>query len=150
MKELVELGTNLHSLHSYNDCTPFKSLVGTCFHRSLESPEIARDQIIPDLLCLWLECLQESGVDLEEYGRKEAELHEEGLVSWTLAFSWKDVEITIQSLVYGPLPSDWKLEVVFRERITPESPLQKPQRVPGGWVEDEDLEQEQDLQASDD
>ena len=153
LKELVEIGTNLHNIHSYLDVTPFTRLVDTFFFfsgDSLKDLEVARDRMLPTLISSWLECLQEIGVDLEEYGRKEVELHREGLVSWTWDLYRIDVDIKIQSLVYGPLPSDWNLEVDFAERSAVGSPQRKSQRMPGGWIEDDDREQEQDLQASDD
>ena len=140
IKELVRTGLNLHSI-SYPCCTPLTELVyGMCTF-DIHNPvrfEIRRDQILPEMLSLWLECLQDSGVDLERYGRKEVEMHEEGLVSWNLGVLRRSsVVFTIKSLVYGPLPSDWKLQVEVALRPPVQSPKRGPQKMPGGWIEDE-------------
>ena len=98
-------------------------------------------QKIHFLLETWLMCLQESGVDLEEYGREEIQAHQRGLVSWT----WRsfvqglDAEWFLTILTYGPLPSDWKTDIEWRE-LGPESSGE----MPGGWVDDDGSEAEDD------
>ena len=68
-------------------------------------------------LNFWLECLRESDIDLVEYGRKETELYEQGLVSWVLwdstsfGFEWIFI---LQKFTYGPSPSDWKVHTISR------------------------------------
>lgn len=145
------MGVNLHSISSSRGVTPFGTLIDSlyscssaclfsCSDAALESLEVTKNQFLPDLLPLWLGYLQESGVDLEKYGRKEVELHEEGLLSWTLHQTGISHIPKIQRIVYGPLPNDWKLQVDVAEKLT----VGGPQRVPGGWIEDDDLEQRQD------
>ena len=192
LKELIEIGANLHSISYRFGGTPLTDLIRTLFYRICVlceysgSIEVATNDVLPDVLSLWLEWLQESGVDLEQYGRKESELHQEGIVSWTFRraagprqedpvsgtfyYPWVHVICTIQSLVYGPLPSDWKLEVEIIKDPTAENLRRMPegwtednylnnpeqntvgsaQTMPGGWIEDDDLKQEQDPEAADD
>ena len=63
---------------------------------------------LPPVLRFWLKYLQECDVDLEEYGRRETELYEQGLVRWKFEIG------LLKSLMYGPSPSDWKVDMVFR------------------------------------
>lgn len=93
------------------------------------------------LLSTWLVCLQESGVDLEEYGRIETEFHQRGLVSWTWPsiLQGVDAKWLLTILTYGPSPSDWKIDIQWRE--APPGNLGK---MLGGWVDDEGSEEEDD------
>lgn len=100
------------------------------------------------LLNSWLECLQESDVDLEEYGRKEVDLQKQGLVSWVWPIplekgDFLEGEWSIKCLTYGPLPSDWNIDIRYRVAEVAESP----KKMPGGWIEDDHYEQNEDLSA---
>lgn len=97
---------------------------------------------LPWLLDIWLECLQESGVDLEAYGRKETDIHRQGIVAWT----WKPARAEsgvwcLTSLTYGPSPSDWQIDVEYQ----PEDAAESLAKMPGGWIEDGQCEGGQDL-----
>lgn len=90
-------------------------------------------------LLIWLENLHVSGINLEEYGRKELELYEQGLAAWLFYGEvWTpdggQVEMVrcMIRLDYGPLPSDW--DVVVEEHV---SVPPNPGRVPGGWAADD-------------
>ena len=102
----------------------------------------------PELIHVWLRCLLDCGVDLTEYGRKEAEMHREGLVTWDLEFweaEWDPNSPlvfgsptlsridTITSLAYGPIPEDWQIEtqVMWTRKEDLDS-------MPGAWVEEQD------------
>lgn len=99
-------------------------------------------RILPQILYTWLECLQECGVDLHEYGRKERDLHLQGLVSWNWLIGWSPRRrCFLTNLTYGPSPSDWKFDLVFRREDAIESAV----KVPGGWVEDDISEQSEDI-----
>lgn len=99
-------------------------------------------RILPQILYTWLECLQECGVDLHEYGRKERDLHLQGLVSWDLLFGWSPRgRHFLTSLTYGPSPSDWKFDLVVRREDAIESAV----KVPGGWVDDDINEEIEDI-----
>ena len=93
------------------------------------------------LLNTWLLCLQESGVDLEEYGRIEVEYHQRGLVSWTWPSSLRsvDAEWFLTILTYGASPSDWKIDLEWRE-----APPGDPAKMPGGWIDDDCSKAEDD------
>ena len=109
---------------------------------------------VPRLLDLWLSCLVESGVDLELYGRKEVELHEQGLVSWV--FNNEDPRFppyshALRILTYGPTPNDWKLSIDEIDHVQDENNgsegeeatesvheevAENRQGMPGSWVDD--------------
>lgn len=94
------------------------------------------------ILYTWLGSLQECGVDLHEYGRKETDLHKQGLVSWELRYDFLSSDRwLLTSLTYGSSPSDWKLDLEYRRKDATESLA----KVPGGWVEDDSSEQSEDL-----
>lgn len=96
---------------------------------------------LASLLNIWLEDLQESGVDLEEYGRKETELNE--LTNWCFfcyefigdgPYTRRKGLWVVKNLTYGPSPSDWKLEVEWQIVDATEDP----KKMPGGWIEEDD------------
>lgn len=106
--------------------------------------EATEPQELASSLKIWLECLQESGIDLEEYGRKKLDLHQQGLVSWTWnVYPGKNSEVTwsLTSLTYGPSPSDWKIDMELQSKDVAESP----RKMPGGWVEDDHGEGNNDI-----
>ena len=85
-------------------------------------------------LSAWLESLQECGVNLEKYGEKEIDLHDQRLVSWSYYYSkWSSI-LVLTDLTYGPLPSDWKVTWILRDKETP--------YIPGGWIGDDDTDDE--------
>ncbi len=99
------------------------------------------------LLRVWLEYLQKSGVDLEQYGQKEADLYEQGLVSWNWRLhDYLDMDVFLTNLTWGPSLSDWKVRVEFHViEEAPEMPLKTLVKMPGGLIEDDDSEGERDL-----
>ena len=109
---------------------------------------------LPLLLKNWLEDLQESGVDLEEYGRVESELYQQEHVDWDWSGDESNPDGTscratwiITSLEYGPSSSDWKIEVDYQI----DRAVEDIGKIPGGWVEDDDSDGEDDsLDAEDD
>ena len=133
-----ELGLDIIWEYDYNHrerMEPTKLLEFTTNHLSEPNAWTANmTQKIHLLLNTWLVCLQESGVDLEEYGRIEMEYHQRGLLSWTWPSNWPgvDAEWLLTILTYGPSPSDWKINIEWRE-----APPRNPGKVPGGWVDDD-------------
>ncbi|KAK2044796.1 hypothetical protein LZ31DRAFT_553966 [Colletotrichum somersetense] len=92
---------------------------------------------------MWLEDVQSSGTDLEEYGAAVRNLYLEN--AWLHTWKWEIprgrgprlVELTV-----GPVPEDWKLhwdwdfddeEFAGEFWDTVENP---PLRIPGGWVDE--------------
>ena len=163
MKELIVEGANVHFISS-DARTPFLCLfVGLelkmfwDYSRSMDYKEIMESitndlrepygwtanmtQTIHLLLNTWLLCLQESGVDIEEYGRIEMEYHQLGLVDWTWPSKLPsvDAEWFLKILTYGLSPSDWKIDIEWRE-----APPGNPGKMPGGWVDDDGSEAEDD------
>ncbi len=95
-----------------------------------------RNESLQVALLIWLEDLHDSGIDLEEYGRKELELYETGLTDRSFAYWIYEGGIRtwcITHFVYGPLPSDWDVVLEEQERVPG-----KPARVPGAWIDDAD------------
>lgn len=101
-----------------------------------------------ELLCYWLEELSECGVDLEEYGRTETELFEQGSVSWSDGDRTHDGDREteaawrVASLKYGKTVEEWSISVEFggSSKVTEgEQEAKNPkQTLPGSWVEEED------------
>lgn len=85
-------------------------------------------------LSAWLEILQECGINLEEYGEKEIDLHDQNLVSWSCYYPKWGSTLVLTDLTYGPLPSDWKITWDFQDKETP--------YIPGGWIGDDDGDDE--------
>ena len=162
MKELIAQGADLHFISSLSK-TPFLDLLkGLFLEAPMEPPVSDPDdlgsmehsvcntlearcsqlEVLPWLLNIWLECLQESGVDLEAYGRKETALHQQGLVPWTW-LPWRSGpgRWLLTSLTYGPSPSDWKADMEYQ----PEDAAESLAKMPGGWIEDEQCEGGEDL-----
>ncbi len=98
---------------------------------------------LPLLLNIWLESLRTCGVDLEEYGRAEVDLFQQGLVDWGSDW-WETWRIT--SFEYGSSPNDWSIEV---EQLS-DSSSDSPGNMPGGWIEDDQSGGEADVVDEDD
>lgn len=149
LKELIVKDLNLHQI-SNSFKTPFVQLLKGLLQFQVPRFVIQYEEIplrLPTLLKDWLEDLQESSVDLEEYGRVESELYEQGVVDWDWDVAEFDLEANvvrrarwfIRCLEYGPSPSDWDVEMVYRR----ESAVEDIGKMPGGWIEDDDLDGEE-------
>ncbi|KAI3552053.1 hypothetical protein CSPX01_00729 [Colletotrichum filicis] len=96
----------------------------------------------------WLEDVQISGHDLEEYGRREMEyfkrearLQEERLITWSDETVRYERGMRLVSFAYGPEAEDWNLvwsleaeEYAGEFWDLIENP---PLHIPGGWVDDD-------------
>lgn len=144
LRKLLTLRPSLHCISSQRR-TPFLELVAGY----LDYGESERESFRANLL-IWIEDLHDCGIDLEEYGRKEIELHEHGLTTWLFHLEVLESDsvrrnrrFSMELFTYGPLPSDW--DVVVQKRVPVPGNSAK---VPGGWVEDGDDEdgcKEQDV-----
>ncbi len=125
---------------SYTGYTPFSTYIWN----SLDLGD-SRIEGLRVALLTWLEDLHDSGIDLEEYGRKELELYETGLTDRSFEITrYEGGEINnirrcIARFVYGPLPSDWDVVLEEQERVPG-----KPARVPGAWIDDADDDDDDD------
>lgn len=164
LKELISQGADLHAISS-GFHTPFLELLTSRLYlpsiefnsafmkfsvstlddrESMEHPvsgsdhsTLLQDRKLSWILYTWLESLQECGVDLHEYGRKETDLHKQGLVSWEVISDFLSSDrLLLTSFTYGPSPSDWTLDLEYPRKDTTESLA----KVPGGWVEDDSSE----------
>lgn len=61
-------------------------------------------------LRLWIRMLQETDVDLENYGAKENQ-------RWIPFFTDGSSDCLIEGLIYGPTPADWSLVVSWRRTL---------------------------------
>ncbi|KAL2880151.1 hypothetical protein SGCOL_004536 [Colletotrichum sp. CLE4] len=99
----------------------------------------------------WLEDLQTSGIDLEEYGRREMEIFKRDALLQDRRSRVRSTRddgyyesypgMRLTSFTYGPEPEDWKLvwspeaeEYAGEFWDLIENP---PLRIPGGWVDDD-------------
>lgn len=136
LRSILAFRPSLHCISSQRR-TPFLELVAGCLNRG----NFGGDAVHASLL-IWLEDLHDSGVDLEDYGRKEIELYKENQTTWVFEYFESDsswAEGYVESFSYGPLPSDWKLVLRGQKPIPG-----KPARVPGGWIEDDAVDHAMD------
>lgn len=140
LRSILALRPSLHYISS-TWRTPFLELIEGC----LIFDGLTRDTLLA-VLVTWLEALHDSSIDLEEYGRQEIELHEQGLTTWLFHCMVFDSDGPpragkryIESFTYGPLPSDWDIVLKSQEPVP-----KKPARVPGGWIDDDDMDGEDD------
>lgn len=108
------------------------------------------------MLRIWLEDLHEAGIDLEEYGKCEVELREQGKVCWFFPVDktqipWDfpmietDLAWVLEKLVCGPSPNDW--EIRFK-RVDNYSADQSNYQIPGSWTEDDQIDADQEKWGS--
>lgn len=90
----------------------------------------------------WLSSLETCGVDLYEYGKREEELHERGLVRNEIKFSWWTGRVAtakLASFTYGSSPGEWSIKME-REILDPDQDSDQDsdqvEEMPGGWIED--------------
>jgi len=113
---------------------------------------------------MWLRLLHTSGVDLDEYGRKEKLAHTNSKVrkkwacrEWLGFPRCRYLTYKLTSFSYGPEPSDWKfwitedmslMDKYFREFW---DMVDHPERaMPGAWVEEFDCYPDDSIEYSDD
>lgn len=141
VKEIVAKGSSLHHVHK-GGRTPFLELLFTHIFHSQAQPPF--DQF---LLRIWLEDLHEAGVNLEDYGRCEIKLREREMVCWSFPVDKKlvpwdfpmietNLAWTLEELVWGPSPNDWKIQL---KRMDHFSAHESKYRIPGSWTEDDQI-----------
>lgn len=134
LRDVVALKYNLHHISTLSR-TPFLDAVqGIIYYLNFN-----QEPQLPWLLDIWLGGLQNCGVVLQEYGRKETELFQQGLVHWAFLSLLEDTW-RITNLTYGSLPSDWSISV---ERVD-DADTETPSNMPGAWIEDDDSERKED------
>lgn len=139
LRQLFALKPSLHCI-SYTGQTPFSMLI----LGSLVLGDFSRENLRVTLL-FWLEDLHDSGIDLEEYGRKELELYETGLTDRPFEYERYEGDENFRTwcvthFAYGPLPSDWDV-VLEEQKPVPENPGS----VPSGWIDDDDDDEGEDV-----
>lgn len=154
LQELLVENAPLHSFPSDDPCTPFLDLLrgyltgfdSDWFFILGESSIRSQIEKLPSILHLWLECLQRQGHSLEDYGRKEVELHHQKLVSW----QWHipdDVTrmFRLTQISYGPLLDDWK----FGMGIALVQAAEQSLKMPGSWEEDDGDDMQEQASSAD-
>lgn len=131
MIELIVNGAPLHYIDAYFYTPLLELLFSSIAHLRYvgDVGEAWISEAFHSSLSAWLESLQECGVNLEEYAEKEIGLHRQGLVSWSRYYPKWSSTVVLTDLTYGPLPSDWKVTWVVRDKETP--------YIPGGWIGDD-------------
>ena len=137
LRELIVNEAPLHYIDPRHYNTPLiafliYSIRATTGPNDLKEASIS--EILYNALSSWLESLQEFGVNLEEYGEKEIDLHDQDLVPWSFHEPEWDFRLVLTDLTYGPLPSDWKVTWMIQDEETP--------YLPGGWIGDDDVNNE--------
>ena len=107
-KALIRWGADTSAIESSGYYTPLKSLIQASQH-------MGPDRLLSHLR-LWIQMLQEAGIDLEEYGAKESQI-------------WEPVdghEVSIESFTYGPASADWNLVGRWKRTVSIYRLLQPP------------------------
>lgn len=141
LKELTTRGSDIHRVSS-GSRTPLMDLLAEVTKSVIEPGE----DPLQVALKIWLEELRESGINLETYGRQEAELHKRDLVRWDFEGSEtlpdgarKEVRWTVKSFIFGSHPRDWYIRICKQADLPtrePEQIVQSREVIPGGWVEE--------------
>ena len=122
---MIKLGSDLHPI-AHNLDTPFTNLLYYYIYY-YEEGTVSRVVGLQEVLRIWVDGLEEAGVDLVAYGQMELDLHEQGLVNWTFPTYEKCTRYCLAGLTWGPSPTDWKVEM---------EELEEEYDIPGAWIED--------------
>ncbi|KAL2063621.1 hypothetical protein VTL71DRAFT_5426 [Oculimacula yallundae] len=134
--DLVHAGADLHLLSRFG-ATPFLTLLKLCDDWP-EAIWIAKR---------WLELLYRAGVDLQEYGRIESELHDNNETTWTLNWGVQGDCFQLVEIWIGKTPDDFYIEFEdlyatngwaadFWEGIYEAAEEERTRAMPGGCCED--------------
>ena len=137
LRELIGNGAPLHYIDTFFYGTPLTALIRCSINVAYDPDDLEGASIYGRLyrsLSAWLESLQECGINLEEYGEKEIDLHDQGLVFWSFDYPWWKFTFVLTNLTYGPQPSDWKVTWIIQDRETP--------YIPGEWIGGDDDDDE--------
>lgn len=142
--------------------TPLVSLVGGVLCHISEFDKTEWNHVIQEVLKMWLECLADAGVDLDQYGKKESRAWESACKGafdgvWrsstcmrmdqrtltTNPLKSKDnkpwIPMRFTALSYGARPEDWRIwwapDVEAWAGEFWETALQPMSRMPGEWIE---------------
>ena len=143
LRQVIDVGSPLDAL-DFLSMTPF------CIIAKYTRLRSRRQRLSPSFLPLsnyvWLQTLQESGVDLLEYGTREAVLGLKGrLKEWPSNFPHNKGARLI-GFCYGPQPNDWRfwtaeptdyLAGQFWAMVEKQNMLLHDCTVPGSWIEDD-------------
>ena len=132
---MITLGADVHAIEKYPR-TPFHHfLVGFTKHWDTRPPS---ELPVDSGLDLWLNSLENCGVDLSEYGKREGELHEQSLV-WNgfrvIEHAGSLAGAKIASFTYGSSPDEWDIKVEW-EILGPNHDSDQVKEIPGSWIED--------------
>ena len=141
LEELMKAGADLHNINSYGR-TPFLGAFEGCLNTTSQtSPES-----IHHVFQSWLQDLRDAGIDLLEYGHKEARLHTLGncdkdFSDWEISVDEFINEYHLIGFTYGPDPEDWHFWMLeptdvyagdFWRSIESEY---KKRVIPGAWID---------------
>jgi len=110
VNDLLASGSNENALNSSNLRTPLLEFLrgafdGFWFERKRVGSVL---KVIMELLTTWLELLQNCGVDLVKYGRKEKNLHRANQTSPEFPTMRISPNLRLINFTYGAQPKDWK------------------------------------------
>lgn len=133
---MINLGADLHPIDQKSG-TPFIDVLIRCV---LELDLLLKSEFrLSDVgLDLWLSSLESCGVDLYEYGKREEELQESGLVRneiGVVCYTNVTVRAKLASLTYGSSPGEWDFIVEWKFS-DPDQDSGQVEKMPGGWIED--------------
>ena len=134
---MINLGADLHSIDQ-NSFTPFiHVLIG--FINSCDLPAPSFELSIKIGLKCWLSSLKSCGINLYEYGKREEELHERGLVRNKMKFTrWIRRTAKLASFTYGSSPGGWNIKLKYQYSDPNKTSGQdsgQVEEMPGGWIE---------------
>lgn len=144
-RELVSSGADLHSVSNRanslivpDGITPFGELFSGLISgvRHYDDWRVLLSELSRQLLKLWLEDLEVSGIDLLEYGKKEREMHGQLQIRGHPGYF---LDGHLIDFTYGASPDDWRLLLSeptdsyaqqFWEMVEPPELT-----IPGEWID---------------
>ncbi|CAG8978841.1 hypothetical protein HYALB_00008496 [Hymenoscyphus albidus] len=146
LQQLIRGGSNLHTTiarwERCLDCGACHSASTTSFGGMFTGwNKRVKTSRIKNLVRYWLRALQDSGVDLHEYGRRKKEISNGGS---SLNVHWhahQGKRYRLMSFTFGPAPEDWELfyteDNISTEVLEFWDMVDHPERaLSGAWVED--------------
>jgi len=145
IREAISGGSDIHAIRQRPFASPrsvFLELFGGQIIWRWRPTAAKQTNALTDITQLYLADLNDSGVDLEQFGRREKQMWHEDMVSKEFKIWCGDYlsEVTIVGFTYGKTPADFKLWISeVSDQFAGEfwHMIENPcERMPGAWIEE--------------